>query len=168
MKDVAREFNFNHLTTPYVSDSGSNVKAAFKNGEWYACLCHRLHTVISDAWKHSIENDVEMKLLYQKMLSTRTFMHHANDVESMLPKKLPKDCSRDFDPPTDRNLMSQILEALRVFQEPFKQMQTINEPTLHLSILYYVERVIKIRKFPSRLDVFARKVIEGISFIIIS
>ena len=67
------------------------MKAAFRNGEWYACICHRLHTIVKDSWTIFIEQDFEIGLMFQRMMDVRRSIHHSVGLESQLPKKLPKD-----------------------------------------------------------------------------
>ena len=54
--NVFNEYSIN-MKTPILSDSGSNILAAFKDFNSIRCICHRIHTAISDAWNQSLKFD---------------------------------------------------------------------------------------------------------------
>ena len=160
--EIADEFKFDHMVVPYVTDSGVDIKAAFKNSGWYACLCHRLHTIISDAWSKTLEEDPEIRLTFEKMMNVRRTVKMSNDLGSKLPRKLPNDSptrmwtglsaffsafndsfdtiaelfsERNVDAPTDKKLIETVSSALQEFDFAFKGMQAANLPTLHLAVI---------------------------------
>ena len=89
VKEICSFYAINHLTVPYVTDSGANVKCAFKEGEWYPCFDHRLHTSISKAWEATLNQSDQIKTLYTQMCDAKSFFHRSSDLESHLQKKIP-------------------------------------------------------------------------------
>lgn len=187
VKDIASEFGFNHLTAPYVTDSAANMKAAFRNGEWYACLCHRLHTVVKTAWDELLSSDVEIKIMFEKMINVRRSVHHSVGLDAQLPKKLPNDSptrfwlglsslfrafltsfdkiselfeDHDVEPPTDKRLMQHALSALESFDFAFQNMQKASHPTLHLAIVNLAKLEAAIQKWPNRMKAFGEIVLR--------
>ena len=93
VENICNFYSINHLIAPYVTDSGANVKCAFKEGEWYPCFDHQLHTAISKAWKVSLEQNDQFKILLNQMNDAKAFFHRSSDLESSLTIKIPSSCA---------------------------------------------------------------------------
>ena len=178
INNIGQEFGITSINIPYVTDSASNMKLAFKNSTWIPCMLHRLHTAISSAWELTLDEDPEIKILYTKMLKVRSFFHKSANKESLLPYKLPNDsptrpwcglsqffCSfvksyaeikeisleSNFDVPTDFELIKLLSNFFEIFEKPFKIMQASTSTTIHLVTLCAVEMFNEIDKISDRL-----------------
>ena len=188
IKDVSIEFGIDHLQVPYITDSGANIKAALKNGEWYACLCHRFHTIVSDTWQNLLDTDPEIKLLWEKMIAVRKSVKMSNDLGAKLPVKLPNDAptrfwvglsaffqafyasfdeiailfaERNIEAPTNKRLIAVLSDTLSRFDFVFKGMQAANIPTLHLSILNMAKINSICQDLPPRMQNFSKILMSG-------
>ena len=155
------------------------MRSAFKNNTWLPCMCHRLHTAVDCAWTSALE-DPEYKLLYQKMLGVRAYIHRSANKSSKLPKKLPNDsparpwCGlsklfESFDTsydilsemtrgtqvtmPTDRSLLKQIGCFFKIFDKPFNSLQSNKETTSYMVCTRAVTMAKKINELPERLQI---------------
>ena len=175
---ISQQFGFNVLESPFTTDSGANIKCALKNGLWQPCFDHRLHTVISCAWNKTLEDDLEIKLTYEKMMKVRAYFKQSSDKESCLQTKLLSDnttrpwCGlanffsaylssfdgieqiipERIDAPSNKSLIKKISEAFTGLTPIFKAMEAANVPTLHLVIVSFVEIMRKIEKWPLKLE----------------
>ena len=191
IQQVANEFGFDSLTSPYVTDSAANMKAAFRNGEWYPCMCHRLHTIVKDSWNQLLSSDFEISLMFERMMNVRRSVHHSVGLEAQLPKKLPNDSPtrfwmglsalfgafvvsfekineifeehQDISPPSDKRLMQNVLTALETFDFAFQNMQSATMPTLHLAILNLAKIELAITGWLSRMKTFGQIVIGNLT-----
>ncbi|MEN2496674.1 MAG: Zinc finger BED domain-containing protein 1 [Marteilia pararefringens] len=73
INNIGQEFGITSTNIPYVTDSASNMKLAFKNSKWFPCMLHRLHTSISKAWELTSDEDQEIQILYSRMLKVSSF-----------------------------------------------------------------------------------------------
>ena len=189
IEEIASIYKIDHLKTPYVTDSGANVKAAFRNGEWYPCICHRFHTIINDSWNSTLSKDAEIRLTYDKMLAVRRVLHQSSNLESQIPRKLPNDVptrawlslsnffeafissydkihelfeERDVTPPTDKRLVKEISDAFKSLDFVFKTMEEANRPTLHL-VLVNLSKVPRVMdSWPGRMSILRNEIFEGL------
>lgn len=170
---ISLDYGLNILTTPYVTDCGANIKAAFKRGEWYACFNHRLHTTIEKSWSKTLEESPEIKELYDQMKKVQHYFHLSSNKENMLPYKIPSGCitrpwtglsrffsafTKSYDkileiifefsdimPPTNKRLLLALNDAFQSIRPIITMLEASNQPTLHLVLLSYL----KLRKIVS-------------------
>ena len=141
------------MVVPYVTDSGANIKVAFKNGEWYACLCHRLHTIIGDAWSKTLEEDPLPRKLpndspTRMWTGLSAFFSALNDSFDAIAELFSE---RNVDAPTDKKLIETVSSALQKFDFAFKSMQAANYPTLHLAVINIAKLNKAIENFPNKM-----------------
>ena len=130
------------MKAPYVTDSGANVKAAFRNGEWHSCICHRFHTIINDSWNFTLSKDAEIRLTYDKMIAvrrvlndvpTRAWLSLSNFFEAFISSydKIHELFEERYvTPPTDKRLVKEISDAIKSLDFVFKTMEKANQPIL--------------------------------------
>lgn len=179
LKIICSDYGLDLKKLIIVTDSASNMKCAFKENVWIPCMCHRLHTAVDSAWTESLD-DIELKLVYRKMLEIRAHLHKSANKSSQLPKKLPNDSPTRpwcglyqlfdaFDSsyqviseliagtkirmPTDRQLIKDIGKFFKIFDKPFKVLQSTKTTTSYLVCIEAVKMVKKINELPERLEV---------------
>ena len=150
---------------------------------------HRLHTILKDSWDELIDMDIEVGLMFQKMMNVRRVVHQSVGLDSELPKKLPNDSptrfwmglsalfraflesfekiselfqNRDIEPPTDKRLMQHALTALETFDFVFQSMQKADSSTLHLAILNLAKLEAMINNWPTRMRSFGKVVMRNL------
>lgn len=189
--DICNEYGIDLDSVPIITDSASNMRSAFKKIIWLPCMCHRLHTAVECAWNNALE-DPEFKLVYQKMLEVRAYIHRSANKSSKLPKKLPNDSptrpwcglSKLFEAfdssyeilseltqetkvtmPTDRPLIKQIGTFFQIFDQPFKSLQSTKKTTSYMVCTKVVTIAKKISELPQRLEVLKDLSLKCILFI---
>ena len=66
INEMGEPFGIKADTIPFVTDSASNMKAAFADGTRFQRMIHRLHTAVRTAWNAILEAELEFKLLLSK------------------------------------------------------------------------------------------------------
>lgn len=74
--------------TPFTTDHGSNVVAALKKGIRVDCMCHRLHTVLENAWKDTREQDHDAAAYEVAISNLCRFAKQSTGIQEQLPKSL--------------------------------------------------------------------------------
>lgn len=191
VSQICEDYGLSIEKIPIISDSASNMKSAFKNNFWLPCMCHRLHTAITCAWNEVLE-DPEIKLVYQKMLDVRAFVHKSSNKGSQLTKRLPNDtptrpwCGLSqffiaFDAsyddltritedskvtmPTDRPLIREILKFFTIFDKPFESLQSTKNTSIYMVIIQIAAIFRKLNKLPDRLNVIKTAITKCIFYL---
>ena len=151
---------------------------------------HRLHTCIQDAWKNFIEQDIEVKTVFNQMMSVRAYVHRSSDSNSKLLYKIPNDCvtrpwtgyhklffsfyhsyddieklnlnNSHFEMPTNKSLIKILLDCFNDFTPIFCSMQTISKPTMHLALMNLMKIRNLLEKWPMRVKTFKVCLIEAL------
>ena len=188
VEKISQEYSINHLTVPYVTDSGSNLKCAFKNGEWYCCFDHRLHTVVEDSWSYTLENDNAVATLFKTMNDIKAFFHKSSDLESALPTKLPSGCvtrqwtglsnfftaflksydtilhiittSSNLSEMPNKILLMKYAEIFQPLKPVFEKLQLSSKPTIHYVVLAYFLLKKHAQNWPSLAECYKEKFIS--------
>lgn len=75
------EYNLSAEDTPVTTDKGSNVVAALKNNVRVDCMCHRLHTVLSSAWKDTMAEEPDAALYETNISSLCRYVKQATGIQ---------------------------------------------------------------------------------------
>lgn len=148
--------------TPFTTDHGSNVVAALKKGIRVDCMCHRLHTVLENAWKDTREQDHDAAAYEVAISNLCRFAKQSTGIQEQLPKSLKHggdtrpwvSMFRRADAVessyetlvtilTNRNRLELVASVSRTFNreiltlttgiaEVFEALEKVNEPTLNL------------------------------------
>ena len=88
VNDILHQYGIPECDTPVTTDRGSNVVAAMKNAVRLDCMCHRLHTVLENAWADT-RRDVEDAATYETAISDLCrFIKQSCGLQEQLPKSL--------------------------------------------------------------------------------
>lgn len=148
--------------TPFTTDHGSNVVAALKNGIRVDCMCHRLHTVLDNAWKDTREQEPDAAAYESAISDLCRFAKQSTGIQEQLPKSLKHggdtrpwvsmfrraesvECSYEalvtvltkknrleLIAGVNRTLNREILDLTKGIAEMFQSLEKVNEPTLNL------------------------------------
>lgn len=85
LEDIGFDFSQN---PKLVTDSASNNVAAFKEYLWLPCMCHKLNTSKSNAWKDLIAKSPEIMCFNQAVNKLVTHVQHKSDIQKKLIMKI--------------------------------------------------------------------------------
>ena len=70
------------------TDHGANVVAAFQNSIRIDCMCHRLHTVLENAWRDARRDSPEVESYEVSISELCRYAKQSTGVQEQLPKSL--------------------------------------------------------------------------------
>ena len=73
------------FSAPVVTDKGSNIVSGLRDSPRLDCICHRLHTVFTDAYKESQRLDPEVKKYEDAAAALCKYVKQATGIQEALP-----------------------------------------------------------------------------------
>ena len=166
-KQITEEYGLINFSAPVVTDKGSNMVSGLRDSPRLDCICHRIHTVFTDAYKETQRQVPEVKKYEDAVASLCKYVKQATGIQETLPvsikhggntrpwtsiyrrahsihesytklsEKLTERVKLPLLAAVDKELNEQIRDVTEVFNCVFENLQYNTRPTINLVIPSY-------------------------------
>ena len=166
-KQITEEYGLISFSAPVVTDKGSNMVSGLRDSPRLNCICHRLHTVFTDAYKEIQRQVPEVKKYEEAAATLCKYVKQATGIQETLPvsikhggttrpwtsiyrsahsihesytklsEKLTERVKLPLLAAVDNELNEQIRDVTEVFNGVFENLQYNTRPTINLVIPSY-------------------------------
>jgi hypothetical protein len=87
---MMHEFGLKSTDTPITTDAGANIALALRDEIRLQCMCHRLSTVLNDAWRDTKSDHPELKAMDDAVRDVSRYVHQSSGIQEKLSHTIKK------------------------------------------------------------------------------